>query len=68
MLRKGLVDEVTQHGDDRKAMVVDLGGGAYVDIESVRYDANANCIVLVADKNDLVGALDELKTKCAGIR
>lgn len=59
MLRKGLVDQLALHGDDRRAIVVDLGG-TYVDVGGVRFDAEGNVVVLVLDQNDLQGALSEL--------
>lgn len=63
MLRKGLVDQVTQHGDDRRAIVVDLGKGSYVDVESVRYDPDEKVIVLMADQSDLEGAFMDLQMR-----
>jgi len=65
MLRDEFVNQVTQHGDGRKAIVVDLGG-AIVDVEGVRYDEQRNVIVVVADSNDLEGAIFELR-KGAGV-
>jgi hypothetical protein len=59
MNRDALIGKLAQTGDDRKAMVVDLGGSA-VDIEDVYYDTHRNCVVLKLDLNDLEGALREL--------